>query len=114
MKKLNVNPDALNAALVHAQKALRSATQTVEAINQIASSIDVKRIERALEFVEQCRQQVIPHTKQSHEESKSFALDRSTRDEIRYRYSIGVPIRRLAEDFGIGRTTVRRYLSHNR
>lgn len=112
MKKLNVNPQDLNAALVQAHTALNAASQTVDAISKIASSIDVKRIERALEFVEHFRQVVLPHTVQ--DESRGFALDRSTRNEIRYRHSIGVSVSRLAEDFGIGRTTVRRYLSHNR
>ncbi len=103
-------------SLVSIQAELAKAKNTIEGLAEFTTKVDVKRLEKVSDFLRDARKQ-LPDAKldQSGEHIKAgFAVDRSTRDEIRYRYSIGVPIRRLAEDFGIGRTTVRRYLSHNR
>lgn len=101
------------STIAKAQEEIAKAMATIEAISEVISGMGIKRIESALGHIQNAKHHISPTSALSQEpEVRRFALDRATRDEIRYRRSIGVPMGRLAEDFGVSRRTVGRYVDN--
>lgn len=95
---------------------LAKTIDTLEGMAEAITKLDMKGFDKLVNYLDdELKKLPNPTQAQSVEPSNTgFAVDRGTRDEIRYRFKIGVPVRRLAEDFNVSRTTIRRYINHNR
>lgn len=98
------------ATLTKAHDQIQLANETIKALSEIAEIWEIKQIDQVIDFIDQHKKNEAKQLEPKQPERKGFAVDEATRQEIRYRYSIGVPMRRLAQDFKISRTTVSRYI----
>jgi hypothetical protein len=103
-------PKEFYGALSQVEAALEQSKAVMSALHALSRSFRPEQMERGLVCLRRMRESMQPDTNKQ-DGKAGFAVDKKTRDEIRYRYQIGVPTRRLAQDFGLSRTTIRRYIN---
>lgn len=103
-------PREFYGALSQVEAALEEAKAVMSALNAMSRSFRPHQMERGLVSLRRLRESMKPNS--SEQDGKAgFAVDKQTRDEIRYRHQIGVSTGRLAQDFGLSRSTIRRYIN---